>query len=232
MPVRRPLHEFDEFNLGGVRSLTQFGALGLIGLPPLLRPFPPGLVEFVPQHLKAGEARQKRRAFGTKRVEIPAAAGRRMRPEVLKGSTQRTPFQFGDALIVDNIAGPQPGDGVGALGQRAGLKSGDFFDVDIERIQEQPAVWRIGTAIGGPVVEQSVQGIETDAIGSQIARQFDQRFEVGKVADSPVARRADAVELDRCKPAPLEIAPICRGRRDNQGGLLRERGSVGQMQPV
>ena len=30
LPVRRPLHEFDEFNLGDVRSLTQFGTLGLI----------------------------------------------------------------------------------------------------------------------------------------------------------------------------------------------------------
>ena len=45
--------------------------------------------------------------------------------------------------------------------------------------------------------------------------EFDQAFEVGEIADPPVARRADAVELDREQPAAVEIAAegLCRGRR-------------------
>src|SRR3979490_2533708 len=52
LAVGGPLHEFDEFDLRGIGPLTKAGAFGLVGLPPFLRPFPPRLFEFMPQHLK------------------------------------------------------------------------------------------------------------------------------------------------------------------------------------
>jgi len=48
LPVGDPLHEFDEFDLQRVGAIAQAGAFGVVGLAPLLRPFPPGLVELVP----------------------------------------------------------------------------------------------------------------------------------------------------------------------------------------
>src|SRR5258708_21185023 len=102
------------------------------------------------------------------------------------------------------------------------MKFGEFFDVDIERIQEQPTVRRIGAAVARAVSEQRVQGIETDTIGSQMACQFDQAFEVSKITDPPVARRADAIELERQQPAADEIAAERPCRLDPQGRLFRE----------
>ncbi len=109
---------------------------------------------------------------------------------------------------------------------------GEFLDVDIERIEKQPAVRRIGAAIGRTVVEQGMQRIETDAVGAQLTGEPDQRFEIGKIPDSPVARRADAVKLDRQQPAAVEIAVESPRRRHDQWRLLGERGGVGEMQPV
>src|SRR5436305_5518031 len=57
LPLRIPLHELDEFDFGPVRTLSKLSAFGVVGLPPLLRPFPPWLPEFMPQHLKTGEPR-------------------------------------------------------------------------------------------------------------------------------------------------------------------------------
>ena len=77
-----------------------------------------------------------------------------------------------------------------------------------------------------------MQRIEADAVRSQIAGEFDQPFEVGEIPDSPVARRPDAVELDRQQPAAVEIAAEGPWRRDDQRRFFGERGGIGQMQPV
>ena len=197
LTVRHPLHEFDEFDLGRIGARAQGRAFGLFGLPPLLRPFPPWLVEFVPQRLEAGEPRQQRRALGAKLLEILPAARFRVGFEAIERCAQRPPFQRGDGDIIDDIALPQPRDAVAAPGEGVGLKFGKLFGVDIQRIEKQPAVRRIGAAIAGPVVEQRVQRIETDAIRPQLAGEFDQPFEVGEIPHPPVALRPDAVELDR-----------------------------------
>src|SRR6266852_3202835 len=77
-----------------------------------------------------------------------------------------------------------------------------------------------------------MQWIEADTVSSQMAREFEQSFEVGEVPDAPVARRPDAIELDRQQPAAVEIAVESPRRRDDQRRLFGERGGVGQMQPV
>ena len=77
-----------------------------------------------------------------------------------------------------------------------------------------------------------MQRIEADTVSSQMAREFEQSFEVGEVPDPPVARRPHAIELDRQQPAPVEIAVESPGRRDDQRRLFSERGGVGQVQPI
>jgi len=53
------------------------------------------------------------------------------------------------------------------------LEFGEFFDVDIKRIQEQPAVRRIGAAVARPVIEYYVQRIEAATVGAQMISKFD-----------------------------------------------------------
>ena len=69
--------------------------------------------------------------------------------EASKCGPQRSPFQPGNPRIIDDIALSQPPERLAFL---AGLKSRHVFNVDIKRIQKQPAVWRIRAAIGRPVV--------------------------------------------------------------------------------
>ena len=140
LAVGGPLHEFHEFDLGCIRARTQSGEFDIVGFSPFLRPFPPRLVEFVPQHFEAGEPGQQRRALGAKFLEILPARIVRTGLKSFERQAQRAPFQLGDADIVDGIARSQPGDVFTARGENAALKFRKFFDVDIECIQEQPAV--------------------------------------------------------------------------------------------
>ena len=75
---------------------------------------------------------------------------------------QRGPFQCGDGDIVDDVAFPQARQRVPCPGVEPKFR--DVLDIDIERVEKQPAVRRIRTAIGRMVVEQNVQRIEPDAI--------------------------------------------------------------------
>ncbi len=64
--IGRPLNEFDELNLDGIRARVKTGEAGIVRLLPLRRPFPPRLIEFVPQDLEAGVPRKHRPALGAK----------------------------------------------------------------------------------------------------------------------------------------------------------------------
>src|SRR6185437_581558 len=83
LPVGDPLHEFDEFDFGSVLAFAQTGTVDFVRLPPLFRPLPPWLPEFVPQRLEAGEARQQRSTLGAKLLEITPVRGRRIDREPL-----------------------------------------------------------------------------------------------------------------------------------------------------
>ena len=107
-----------------------------------------------------------------------------------------------------------------------------FFDVDIERVEKQPAVRRIGAAIARAVVEQRVQRIEADAVGAEMIGEFDQAGEVGEIAHAPIARRADAVKLDREQPAAVEIAAKRPSPAPTISGTSSVVGGIGQLQPV
>src|SRR3954471_16758021 len=106
LPVGGPLHEFDEFDFGGVRAVAQGSALGIVRLPPLFRPFPPWLTEFVPEHLEAGKMRQQGAALGAEFVEILLAGRLGAGLEGSKGGAKRAPLQSGDADVIDDVASP------------------------------------------------------------------------------------------------------------------------------
>ena len=72
---------------------------------------------------------------------------------------ERPQLRLCDALIVDNVL---PAQALDLLFQAGGLQAGKFrhrLHVDVERIEEQTAVRRVGTGVRRPVVEQSVQRV-------------------------------------------------------------------------
>jgi len=75
------------------------------------------------------------------------------RLEGVKRRSQPAALQFGDGDIIDDIARSQPGVGVTAFGESTALQFRQSLNVDIERIQKQPAVRRIRAAIGRTVIE-------------------------------------------------------------------------------
>ena len=92
----------------------------------------------------------------------------------------------GDGDIIDDLARPQRCERVAGPGIE--IKFRQLFDVDIERIEKQPAVGRIRAAIAGTIVEQRVQRIEADAVSAKMRGEFDHAFEIGEIADAPIAR--------------------------------------------
>ncbi len=157
--------------------------------------------------------RQQRAALVAELLETLTALRARIRLEILEGGSQRAPFQFGDAGIIDIGALAQPRQRF-AIGGSSIFR--DRLDVDVERVQEHPAVRRIGAAIGRPVVEQRMERIEADTIGAQLARKLDQASQIGEVAHAPVARRAHAVELHGDQPGAVEITGIGLRRHDQR----------------
>ena len=77
-----------------------------------------------------------------------------------------------------------------------------------------------------------MQRIEADAVSAKMRGELDHGFEIGEVADPPIARGADAVKLDREQPAAVEIAAESFFRRRDQRHVLGYRGGIGQLQPV
>ncbi|MEY9443706.1 hypothetical protein ABIE82_001154 [Bradyrhizobium diazoefficiens] len=226
------MHEFDELDLALVRTVAQPGTFCLVGLPPLGRPFPPRPGEAMPQHLEAGKAGQQRRAVRAEGVELIAADAARAPHEAVKGSAQGEPFQRRHVGIGDAIAFAQPRGGRGRIGDEVRGKFRDRLDVDVERIEKQPAVRRIGAAIGRVVVEQHVQRIEADAVGPELFCEPDEIGKVGEIADAPVALRADAVELHGEQPAAVEIAAEGALWRHDHRHLFGHALGIGQRQAV
>ena len=172
LPVGGPLHEFDEFDFGGVGPLAQAGASGLVRLLATLPAIPTrACLEFVPEHFETGEARQQaaraRRGIFRNPVGVPASGSALKAANAERSARHFSPATAG---IVDDVARPQVRQRR-LQRRRSALEFRKFFDIDIERVEKQPAVRRIGTAIAGPVVEQRMQRIEADAVGAEMMRQ-------------------------------------------------------------
>jgi hypothetical protein len=112
------------------------------------------------------------------------------------------------------------------------LKSRHLLDIDVKRVQEQPAIRRIRATVGRPVVKQRVQRIEPDTVGAQLGRHVDQASKVAKIADAPVASRPDPIKLDGKQPATVETAGEGRCRRNDQRRIVAHPSGIDQVQTV
>ena len=104
--------------------VAQGGASGVVRLPPFLRPFPPRLLEFVPQRLEAGEAQQQRRRARRGSVSKSCRrAGVACALKAANADAERLPFQPGDGDIIDDLACPQRHERVAGRRHRAGIRA-------------------------------------------------------------------------------------------------------------
>ncbi len=104
---------------------------------------------------------------------------------------------MGDAAIIDQLSIPKRLDLPLQPGRRKAGKFRNRLHVDIERIEKEAAVRRIGRRV---VIEQRMQRIEADAGGAEFASKVDQAGEIGEIAVAPIAPRAHAIELHCQRP--------------------------------
>jgi hypothetical protein len=177
-----------------------------VGTAPFRRPFlPRRRRQLRAQDFKTSKAQQHRALRTAKRFEIGAA--RRARPfsKPLMRQMQSRKLGARHASVCHKIGIAQRGDLRLQSRRRAG-KFVDGFHIDIERIEKQPAVGRIGAGVLGALGKQRVQRIETD--GGDAARRGDlnQMLEIGEIAVPPVAARAQRIELHGQRPQPPSVA--------------------------
>ncbi len=92
----------------------------------------------MPEHLKTGEVRQQCAAFGAEFFKVLLPLGLWIDLEGIESRPQRPPFQPGNSYIIDDVVGPQMREQILVLG--IGPEFGKFFDIDIQRVEEQAAV--------------------------------------------------------------------------------------------
>src|SRR5262249_45930782 len=133
-------------------------------------------------------------------------------------------LELGDRKIVDELAVAQPPD--------LALESFDLprpeawraLDIDIKRIDEQPAARRIWASRRRTVIKQRVQRVETHARATHLGYDLKERRQIGEIAMAPVARRTRAIELDRENPRAPAVALKRRLRRNSGIGINRRLG--------
>src|SRR6185295_1848812 len=114
-------------------------------------------------------------------VELVAARLRRELAESIERKLKRLGLASRNAGVVDQVVLPQRGDGRCKIRQRGAGIFRDGFDVDIERVEKEPAAWKIGTCFLGPVIEQRMQRIETNRRSAELGRDLDQVGKIGEV---------------------------------------------------
>ena len=99
----------------------------------------------------------------------------------------------------------------------AALGLGHRGEVDVERIEEQPARRRVGARVLGPRQRQRVQRIDADGCAAAGLDRLDQLGQRGEIADAAVVVAPQRVELMRDAPHPRAVAhpgrTVARRRR-------------------
>src|SRR3954465_8452167 len=106
-------------------------------------------------------------------------------------------------VVVDNTVVPKPLDRVSQPGRFQPGKFRHRPNVDIKWIEKEAAVGKIRTCLVRPIIEQSMQRVESDARCPDIGGKVDERDQIGKIAVAPIAGRSDPVKLHRKRPHPL-----------------------------
>jgi hypothetical protein len=198
-----------------------------VGVLPGIGPLPlGGTIETPPQDFEAGEAGEFLPLRGAK-VREPGCAF--CRPALKKPGIDRAQhplFQRRDADIVYKIVRPQR---LNRFAERRVLDALEFGyrrNVNVERIEKQPTVRRIRTGGFRPVQKQGMQGVQSNRTCTATRREPEYMPKIREVADPPIRRRANRIELHRKAPArsaiTLERAQVDIHRRTH----IRRRGAT------
>ena len=117
-----------------------------------------------------------------------------------------------------------------------GLAVGEFghgLDIDIDRIAEQAARRVVRARMLRRDRREGVQGVEADDIGTGGGREFGDALEIGEIADTPVAPRADRIELHARAPHATSLRErrrLVAARRREDERCRRACGIVSRLQ--
>ena len=149
--IGHPLHEL-EIADGLAIAVAQLRQRRLGRISPLRRPLRPGRAEPPAQEFEAGKPRQDGPAFAPESFRTPRA--RRIRAaKIFVSQRQRPRLGARYARVIDQLALRKLCHLVLEPGGRKPRKFRDRIDIDIERIEKQPAVGRVRARGLGAIVE-------------------------------------------------------------------------------
>ncbi len=160
--MRRPLQKFKKAN-ARVLALAQRTKRGFVALPPFLWPLPPGRGKPAAQIFKTRKPGERKRMVLPEAIECLVSLRRSTFAKGLISRLQSAHLDARDCIVVQHVGGAQALDLVPQRRFCAIRKFRDGIDVNIQRIEKQPAVGIIGTQFFRPVVKQGMQWIEADA---------------------------------------------------------------------
>jgi hypothetical protein len=134
-----------------------------------------------------GETLELAALLAAVRVEILTPAFAAVRGELRIDVAQRRKLGLRDREVIHQLGAAKSRDGGREPGRVARAVFGYRLDVDVERIEKQPAARRVRAAGAPPVVEPRVQRIEPDTGAAELRHDLQQIGEIGKIAVAPIA---------------------------------------------
>src|SRR5262245_48176995 len=176
--MRSPLQKFKKAD-ARLLTIAQRDKCRLVAVPPFRRPFPPWGSKLAAQILERGKARERKRMSLSEAIECPATRRRSISAKRVIGDLQSTHLDLRHRSVVQDLGCAQAIDFF--LQRRFCLlrKFRHSFDIDVERVEKQPAVRIIGAQFFRPVIEQRMQGIEPYPSRSELRGKVDESKEVG-----------------------------------------------------
>ena len=159
--VGDPLHELDKADIRRHFPSQPRDSL-IIDSSPSVGPFPPRTRKFPAQHLEARKPRELETALLAEIIErLPSCRGA-VRPKRFICELERARLDRCNPVIVDGALVPKPPDLFRQPGRAQPGKFRHRPDVDIKRIEKEAAIGKIWTCLMRPIIEQSMQRVESD----------------------------------------------------------------------
>ena len=221
LAVSDPLHELMEFTRIAMRAVKVVQGANF-GMTPGVRPLRPRRRRVtLAQNFEAGKAQQRVALLLSERFEFGTALCARRDAKAIIGQTQGGELDAGHICIGNDVRGAQGAEfGLEPRRNDAG-KFGKRFDIDIERVEKQPAIGRVGARLVGTIREQRMQRIEADAGRAAVRRNRHQPPEIAEIAVPPIAGRAYRIKLDGQRPIPPSVTLEGTQRLDGLCGQQR-----------